>query len=180
MSTGAVSSDPRFPVGKFPRVVSLSEAERSQFIGDIAAAPALFRAAVSGLSAEQLDTPYRDRGWTVRQVIHHVPDSHMNAFIRFKLALTETEPVIKPYDEAAWANLNDAVETPVETSLSLLERLHERWVILLRGISPEDWKRAMVHPEMGRLGLEQVLAIYAWHGKHHTAHVTELRKRMGW
>jgi hypothetical protein len=180
MSTGAAGSDPRFPIGKFPRVETLSEAERNEFIGDIAAAPALFRAAVSGLSREQLDTPYRDGGWTVRQVIHHVPDSHMNAFIRFKLALTEIDPVIKPYDEAAWATLNDAAETPVETSLTLLERLHERWVILLKGISPEAWKRALVHPEMGRLPLEQVLAIYSWHGRHHTAHVTELRKRQGW
>ncbi len=107
------------------------------------------------------------------------PDSHMNAFIRFKLGLTETEPVIKPYDEAAWATLNDASETPVETSLTLLERLHERWLILLRGISAEDWKRAIVHPEMGRLSLEQVLAIYSWHGKHHTAHVTELQEAAG-
>ncbi|HWE52875.1 MAG TPA: putative metal-dependent hydrolase [Bryobacteraceae bacterium] len=180
MSTGAVGTDPRYPVGRFPKVENLTEAERNSFIGEIAAAPALFRAAVAGLSPQQLDTPYREGGWTVRQVIHHVPDSHMNAFIRFKLALTEAEPVIKPYNEAAWATLNDAVETPVETSLTLLERLHERWVILLRGISAEDWKRAMVHPEMGRLPLEQVLAIYAWHGKHHTAHVTELRKRMDW
>ncbi len=116
----------------------------------------------------------------MRQVIHHVPDSHMNAFIRFKLALTETDPVIRPYDEGAWAQLNDAAETPVETSQTLLECLHSRWVVLLRGISSEAWKRRYVHPEMGIVPLETALALYAWHGKHHTAHVTELRKRKGW
>ena len=173
-------SDLRFPIGKFHRPEAVSAEDRIRFIGEITAAPALLRAAVSGLSPQQLDTPYRDAGWTVRQVIHHVPDSHMNAYVRFKLALTETDPVIKAYEEGAWALLSDTAETPVETSLTLLECLQERWAILLNGISPDGWKRAYVHPEMGPVPLETALALYAWHGKHHTAHVTELRKRQGW
>jgi len=175
-----MTDDSRFPIGKFSRPAAVSAEDRTRFIDEIAAAPALLRKAVTGLSPQQLDTPYRDGGWTVRQVIHHVPDSHMNAFIRFKLALTETDPVIRPYDEGAWAQLNDAAETPVETSQTLLECLHSRWVVLLRGISSEAWKRRYVHPEMGIVPLETALALYAWHGKHHTAHVTELRKRKGW
>ena len=173
-------TDPRFPIGKFHRPDVVSEDDRIRFIGEIAAAPALFKAAVSGLSPQQLDTPYRDGGWTVRQVIHHVPDSHMNAYVRFKLALTENAPVIKGYEEAAWALLSDSANTPVETSLTLLTCLQERWTILLNGISANDWKRVYVHPDMGSVPLETALALYAWHGKHHTAHVTELRKRQGW
>ena len=147
--------------------------DRARYIETIASAPARLRAAVTGLSAAQLDTPYREGGWTVRQVIHHVPDSHMNAYIRFKLALTETDPVIKPYDEAAWARLNDIADTPVETSLALLDALHQRWVILMRGMSEEEWKRryhaSRVWP--GAMPLEHTLALYAWHCDHHIAHV---------
>jgi hypothetical protein len=124
------------------------------------------------MSASQLDTPYREGGWTARQVIHHVPESHMNAYIRFKLALTETDPVIKPYDEAAWARLGDIALTPVETSLALLESLHQRWVILMRAMSDEGWRKRYIHPEYGRTQtLEYTLALYAWHCDHHIAHV---------
>ena len=173
-------SDPRFPIGKFSFPGSVTEADRAAFINDIEQAPAKLRAAVAGLSPQQLDTPYRDGGWTVRQVAHHVPDSHMNAYVRYKLALTEDVPTIKPYEEARWANLADTKSTPIEVSLVLLENLHDRWVRLLRSLGPEDWKREFRHPEMGVVTLERNLALYSWHGKHHVAHVTELRKKMGW
>jgi len=173
-------SDPRYPIGKFSFPGAVSESDRTAFIGNIAEAPAKLRAAVAGLSAQQLDTPYREGGWTVRQVAHHVPDSHMNAYVRYKLALTEDVPTIKPYEEARWANLADTQSTPIEVSLVLMDNLHDRWVRLLRSLGPSDWKREFRHPEMGVVSLERNLALYAWHGKHHVAHVTELRKRMGW
>jgi uncharacterized damage-inducible protein DinB len=133
------------------------------------------RAAVAGLSQEQLDTPYRPGGWTVRQVVHHVPDSHLNSYVRFKLALTEDAPTIKPYDEALWAQLPDAAATPIETSLALLEALHHRWVRMLESTSETDFLRAFRHPEIGMIRLDQNLAMYAWHGKHHVAHITSRR-----
>ena len=173
-------SDPRFPIGKFHYEGSPSEGLRLQFISEVEQAPAALRAAVRGLSPQQIETPYRDGGWTIRQVIHHVPESHMNAFIRFKLALTESEPTIKPYDEKLWADLPDVRAVPPEVSLALLEALHVRFVGLLRTLKPEDWKRTFRHPEMGVVPLEKNLALYAWHGRHHTAHITELRKRMKW
>ncbi len=163
--------DPRYPIGCFQFPQSVSATEREDFLLRLVGAPARLRVAVTGLSEKQLETPYREGGWTVRQVIHHVPDSHMNSYVRFKLALTENEPTIKPYDEAAWASLKDSAETPVETSLLLLESLHERWVTLLRGLTEEQWARTMRHPEIGLLRLDQVLALYAWHGDHHTAHI---------
>jgi hypothetical protein len=163
---------PQYPVGKFRAPESISPEDRARHIETIAAAPAGLRAAVCAASIQQLDTPYREGGWTVRQVVHHVPESHMNAYIRFKLALTETDPVVKPYDEAAWARLNDISVTPVETSLTLLEALHQRWVILMRGMSEDDWKRKYIHPDHGRAQtLEYTLALYAWHCDHHIAHV---------
>jgi len=173
-------TDPRFPIGKFSFSGSTTDADRQQFIAQIEQTPAALRAAVKGLSPQQIETPYRDGGWTVRQVVHHVPESHMNAFVRFKLALTEDEPTIKPYLEDRWANLPDVPSTPIEVSLALLEPLHDRWVRLLRSLQPEDWKRTFRHPELGVVSLEKNLALYAWHGRHHTAHITELRKRMGW
>jgi hypothetical protein len=173
-------SDPRFPIGKFHYEGTPSADQRRKFIGEIEQTPAAIRAAIQGLSPKQLDTPYRDGGWTVRQVVHHVPESHMNAYIRFKLALTEDEPTIKPYAEDRWARLPDVQTTAVEISLALLENLHARWVVLLRGLQEAEWKRTFVHPEMGVVSLEKNLALYAWHGKHHTAHITELRKRMQW
>jgi DinB superfamily len=175
-----VTQDLRYPVGKFQRPQSLSDAQRTDAIDAIAATPAKLRAAVRGLNESQLDTPYRPDGWTVRQVVHHVPDSHANAYTRFKLALTEDVPTIKPYDENAWAKLGDVRSTPIETSLVLLESLHDRWVRLLRSIAPADFDRRLKRPENGEMNLHQLLALYAWHGDHHVAHVANLRARSGW
>lgn len=172
--------DFRYPVGKFRFPQSVSREELAIHIDQIAEAPARLRAAVAGLSDAQLDTPYRPGGWTVRQVAHHVPDSHLNSYVRFRLALTEDEPVIKPYDEARWAELSDARAMPVEPSLLLLESLHARWVPLLRSLSGEDWRRSFRHPELGLVTLENNAALYAWHSRHHAAHITALRERMGW
>jgi uncharacterized damage-inducible protein DinB len=180
ISEQTVQEDLRYPIGKFERVSNLRPEQRGQFIAAIAETPARLAAAVAGLNREQLDTPYRPEGWTVRQLIHHIPDSHMNAFIRFKLALTEDEPTIKPYDEALWAELRDAKETPTQVSLALLENLHTRWVILLRSLAPADWARKFRHPEIGTMTLDDLLALYAWHGRHHVAHITALRNRNGW
>jgi uncharacterized damage-inducible protein DinB len=173
--------DLRYPIGKFEFAGSLSAADRTSCIDRIAAAPAALRAAVAGLTDAQLDTPYRPQGWTVRQVVHHVPDSHMNAYTRFRLALTEPMPTIKPYEEARWAELPDARSAPVAISLALLDALHIRWVLLLREMGRDDWSRKLVHPEHGReMSLDELLALYSWHGEHHVAHVTRLRERMGW
>jgi hypothetical protein len=172
--------DPRYPIGKFEMPTQITPQRRSEAIDEIASTPKKLRAAVAGLDDAQLDTPYRDGGWTVRQVVHHVPESHMNAYVRFKLALTEDEPTIKPYMEDRWAGTADVQATPLEVSLAMLEPLHDRWVRLLRTLKPADWKRTFRHPELGTVSLEKNLALYAWHGKHHTAHITELRKKMGW
>jgi hypothetical protein len=176
-----MNDDLRYPIGKFKYQGPPNEEQRKQMIADIERTPAALRSAANGLSAQQLDTPYREGGWTVRQVIHHMPDSHMNAYVRFKLALTEQDPTIKPYAEDLWAKWPDNQSTPIEVSLALLEALHRRWAYLLGSLGPEDWKRNFRHPEAERLvPLEKNLAIYSWHGKHHVAHITELRKRMGW
>ena len=171
--------DPRYPVGKFAWPETISRPELEAAIVEIAALPAQLRAAVEGLSAEQLDTPYREGGWNVRQVVHHVPDSHMNSYVRFKLALTENEPVIKPYDEAAWARLADS-KAAIEPSLELLEALHKRWVTLMRSMSDQHWQLRFTHPERGPMRLDIAAALYAWHSRHHLAHVTRLRERRGW
>jgi hypothetical protein len=164
--------DPRYPIGRFIVPVSMSAQDRNRCIEIISSAPGRLRATVNQLSPEKLDTPYRDGGWTVRQVIHHIPDSHMNAYVRFKLALTETDPVIKPYDEAAWAGLKDVDSAQIETSLSLLEHLHRRWVVLMLGMSESDWKKRYIHPQHGNaVPLDEVVASYAWHGDHHIAHI---------
>jgi len=172
--------DLSYPIGKFEWKGENGAEERAPLIGRIAALPADFNAAVKGLSPAQLDTPYRPGGWTVRQVVHHVADSHMNAFIRFKLALTEEQPTIKPYNQAAWADLADARSAPVELSLALVDSLHSRWATLLRAMKPEDFARVFKHPERGLMTLDHNLAMYAWHGAHHTAHITSLRRREGW
>jgi uncharacterized damage-inducible protein DinB len=163
--------DPRYPIGQFEAPEHISAEDRSRYIEIVASAPGRLREAVSGLSPGQLDTPYRRGGWTIRQVVHHVPDSHMNMYIRFKCALTETDPAIKPYDEAAWARLSDSVETPIEVSLTMLDCLHRRWVVLMRGMPEQDWKRRYIHPESGTMPLDRVLALYAWHSNHHIAHI---------
>lgn len=172
--------DLRYPIGKFTFTENLSDKEREQRIAAITEAPVNLRTAVSGLTDEQLETPYRPGGWTVRQVVHHVFDSHLNSYTRFRLALTEDEPLIKPYDEAAWAELIDAKTAPVEVSLTLLEALHNRWVMLLHSLSPSDWQRTFRHPELGLVSLEKNAQLYAWHGKHHVAHINNLRQREGW
>jgi uncharacterized damage-inducible protein DinB len=173
-------SDLSYPIGKFHFDGPLTEEQKKSAIDEIAETPANLRLAVTDLSQAQLDTPYRPGGWTVRQVVHHVPDSHMNAYIRYKLALTEDEPTIKPYAEDRWAELADTKATPIDVSLTMLESLHERWVRLLRSLQPDDWKRTFRHPALGLMPLEKNLALYAWHGKHHVAHITALRKRESW
>ena len=172
--------DLRYPTGKLSIDPNPTPATRRACIAAIASAPAELRAAVHGLTDRQLDTPYRPGGWTVRQVVHHVPDSHMNAYIRFKLALTEDSPTIKPYDEAAWAQIADSVETPIETSLTMLDALHGRWVILLEAMQEADFKRPLTHPERGLVSNDWLLQVYAWHGAHHVGHITRLRDREAW
>jgi uncharacterized damage-inducible protein DinB len=173
-------SDPRFPIGKFSYEGPMTAEQKAKFLDDVEQTPARLRAAVAGLSESQLDTPYRDGGWTVRQVVHHVPDSHMNSYIRCKLALTEENPTIKPYMEDLWAELPEAKSAPIEMSLSLLENLHRRWMLLLRNLKPQEWKRTFRHPELGPMPLEKNLALYSWHGRHHVAHITALRESKGW
>jgi len=175
-----MATDLRYPIGPFKFDGDATPARRAARIADIAATPAALRAAVRGLSDPQLDTLYRLGGWTVRQVVHHVPDSHMNAYIRMKLCVTEDSPTIKPYDEKAWAELPDGREGSIDGSLTLLELLHERWVRFLRGLPDGAFERTVMHPESGVWSLDRLVAMYAWHGKHHTAHVTALRERMGW
>ena len=185
MSTPAATTtssgpDLRYPIGKAERTPSLSPAERRAAVDAIAAAPAMLRAAVSGLRDSQLDTPYRPGGWTVRQVVHHVADSHLNAYTRFRFALTEDNPTIKPYDEAKWAELTDARALPISVSLALLDALHERLVHLLRATPDADFARSLEHPDNGRMTLDSLVGTYSWHGRHHTAHVTALRDQMKW
>jgi uncharacterized damage-inducible protein DinB len=181
MTATAQMADRQYPVGKFDWNTPLSEADYPRFIAEIAEAPAALRSAVAGLSRDQLETRYRPGGWNVMQVVHHVPDSHINAYCRFKLALTEDEPTIKPYDQEKWAELPDSQRVPIDVSLDLLDALHQRWVALLRSMDTADFNRGLRHPEHGRvLTLAQMLALYAWHGRHHVGHITSLRKREGW
>ena len=172
--------DRRYPIGPYEPPNEVTPAMRTLAVQEIAALPAAVRAATQGLNDAKLDTPYRDGGWTVRQVVHHIADSHMNAYVRCRLALTEPEPTIKPYEESAWAQLQDAAHSPIDVSLHLLEPLHERWVTLLGSVNPEDFARTFRHPDHGVRTLDWMLFLYAWHGKHHTAHITELKKQKGW
>lgn len=176
-----MSDSLRYPLGKFSAPNQVSEDERQQYIVDIAHLPQQVAKAVDGLINAQLDTPYRDEGWTVRQVVHHLPDSHLNAYMRFRLALTEDNPTILPYREDQWAELSDARKARIEPSLQLLEALHQRWVMLLQSLTDEDFARTYVHPEQEKpVRLDIALANYVWHGKHHLAHVTTLKERKGW
>jgi hypothetical protein len=175
-----MTADLRYPVGKFEKVDKLTEAERATCIAQIEEMPARLAAAVAGLNTAQLDTPYRPGGWTVRQLVHHIADSHMNAFTRFKLALTENEPTIKTYEEALWAELADTRTPPIESSMAIIENLHTRWVILLRSLGPSDWPRKFRHPEWGAATVDFLLAQYSWHSRHHVAHITSLRERNAW
>jgi hypothetical protein len=172
----------RFPIGRFSWSEDPSnEQKRSQQIGVIATFPNELNAAVRGLTEMQLDTAYRPEGWTIRQVVHHCADSHLNSFIRFKLALTEDRPNIKPYDEAAWAELPDSLGMPLHSSLKIIEGVHHRWSVLLGGLDNSGWNRNFIHPEQGReIGLEEYLAFYAWHGIHHLAHINGCKERNGW
>ena len=172
--------DLSYPIGRFQKETNITSERRQTLIDGIARLPVDMRAAVNKLSDQQLDTPYRPGGWTVRQVLHHVPDSHLNAYIRFKLALTESEPTIKPYDEKEWAKLADVRLTPIEVSLSLLENLHARWTLLLRALETAAFARTFRHPDIGLLTLDAQLGLYEWHGRHHVAHITSLRSRLGW
>ena len=173
-------ADPRYPIGPFTPPASVTPEWRRQAIEIIEETPVRFREAVRGLNDDRLSTPYRSGGWTVRQLAHHVPDSHLNAYVRLKLALTEENPTIKPYDEGRWARLPDSDVVPVETSLVLLESIHVRWVALLRSMRDEDFSRQYIHPETGKHDLNYLVALYAWHGRHHTAHITTLRQEKGW
>jgi uncharacterized damage-inducible protein DinB len=170
----------QYPIGKFQFPENISEQDRQTFIQQIAEAPAGLWSAATGLSESQLDTPYREGGWTVRQVVHHVADSHMNALVRFKLAMTEEEPTIKTYDQKGWAELPDAKTAPVVVSLNIVDMVHKRLVTLLRSMTAADFARTMNHPEQGVVTLDRYLSLYAWHGRHHIAHITGLRERMGW
>ena len=171
----------RYPIGRFVRPEEYSDESRRVWTGEIVALPRLAGAAVADLDDRQLDTPYRPGGWTIRQVIHHLPDSHLNAYMRIRLALTEDEPLIRPYFEERWAELPDAREAPVELSLALLEALHARWVVLLRSLDRDAWSRGLVHPEHGRrMTVDEAVALYAWHGRHHVAQIIALRERERW
>jgi uncharacterized damage-inducible protein DinB len=172
--------DPRYPIGEFLAPAVIDASLRAAFVEQLAAAPAALRTAVAGLDAAQLDTPYREGGWTVRQVIHHLPDSHLNAYVRFKLALTEDEPTICPYQEARWAETPEARTGDIAVSLKLLDALHARWVALMRALPAEAFARTFMHPESGRWTLDRLLPLYAWHGRHHVAQITSLRDRTGW
>jgi uncharacterized damage-inducible protein DinB len=181
MTNTATETELRYPVGKFDFEAPINDADYPKLIAAIAETPVALRSAVAGLTRDQLETRYRPGGWTVKQVVHHVPDSHLNAYTRFKLALTEDEPTIKPYDEAAWAELPDSRKVPIEVSLDLLDALHLRWVALLRSMDTAGFNRGFRHPEHGRVvTLKQMLGLYAWHGRHHVAHITSLKKREGW
>ena len=170
----------RYPIGRFTPPQNSTPETRSAQIEILRSLPDALQSAISGLGLAQLDTPYREGGWTVRQLIHHIADSHANSFIRFKLALTEDWPTVKPYDEKAWAELSDSRDVPVGVSMQLIAALHTRWVTLLESLGEADFQRGYIHPESGRQNLAHVLALYAWHSRHHTAHITNLRTRMSW
>jgi len=172
-----MSDDLRFPIGQPELRQHLTPEQRLPLIENIAQMPRRLSAAVAGLSATQLDTPYRPGGWTVRQVVHHLADSHMNAFVRFKLALTEDAPTVKTYEEARWAETADAKTPPIELSMALVQNLHARWVLLMRSLSEKDWARKLMHPERGVVTLDENLCLYSWHSRHHVAHITALRER---
>ena len=179
-TTASPATDLRYPIGRLQRTPSLTTEQRTASIRAIAELPTKLRAAVEGLSDHQLDTPYRPDGWTVRQLVHHVADSHMHAFARTRYALAERDVTITPYDESAWAELADMRKMSVQPSLALLDGLHARWAYLLEAIPVEDYARTIQHPANGRMTVDDIIGVYDWHGRHHTRHVTALRERMGW
>jgi uncharacterized damage-inducible protein DinB len=173
-------SDPRYPIGEFKRQPDYSPEARLELIERLKTAPSSLRRAIQDLSDAQLETPYREGSWTVRQVAHHIPDSHLNAYTRVKLALTEDRPIIKPYDEEAWAQLEDTKRVPLEVSVALLEAVHTRWIAIFQSLSESQWKLEYLHPVNGAMSLEATLASYVWHGEHHIAQITALCQRQGW
>jgi len=172
-------TDERFPIGPFATEAPTSEKRRA-WIREIEETPDRVRKAIEGLTPEQLDTPYREGGWTIRQVVHHLADSHINSFVRFKLALTEDEPTVRDYDEKQWAETVDATDAPLDVSLDLLESLHKRWIFLLESLTANEFQKKFKHPERGLMTLDTNLQLYAWHGRHHVAHIEALRNREGW
>jgi uncharacterized damage-inducible protein DinB len=176
----SVAQDPRYPIGPFEPAPPPGAAQRLLLVEQLALAPGEFRAVVADLTQGQLDTPYRPGGWTVRQVVHHLADAQMNWYVRTKLALTEDQPIVRPYDEARWAETEEALRGPVEPSLQVLDGLYQRWTALFRSLTEEQWTRRMVHPERGTFQLDTTLPMHVWHGRHHTAHITSLRKCMTW
>jgi uncharacterized damage-inducible protein DinB len=178
-TAAVVNEDLRYPVGEFDKNIEITPEKRLEFIQTIKDLPEKLAEAVAGLSEEQLDTPYRPKGWTVRQTVHHVADSHINSLCRFKLAMTEENPTIRPYFEDRWAELADS-RLPVEVSLKIIEGIHRRWVVLLESLTDEDFQKPLIHPESGAWTVDGFLALYAWHSRHHTAHITKLRERRGW
>lgn len=172
--------DLRFPIGNFNPPETIPTEMRDDFIQTIEELPAKLRAVVSDLTDEQLDTPYRPEGWTVRQLVHHIADSHINSFCRFKLGLSEDSPTIKPYDEAVWANMTDSKNAPIDLSLNIIDGVHARWTMILKSMTRNDFERKINHPERGTMSLNAMLALYDWHSRHHTAHITRLRQRNGW
>jgi uncharacterized damage-inducible protein DinB len=175
-----MEDDLRYPMGQFHWEGPATAADRAVAVEDIADFPARLKAALTGLSDEQIDTPYRPGGWTVRQLVHHLADSHLNAYARLRLGLTESEPSIKTWEEKDWAELPDARSAPVDASVVLLQGLHERWDLLLRAMSDADFERNLRHPDRGLMSLDLLTRLYGWHGRHHVAHITALRRRMGW
>ena len=174
------AEDIRYPIGKWVRKATVDADDCAAMIQQIAAAPAEIAAAVNGLNDGQLDTPYRDGGWSPRQIVHHIADSHMNAYTRFKLGITEDNPTIKPYDEQLWSETVDAKTAPVDVSLPIIDGVHRRWVQFLRSLDGKALARTIQHPVNGPMTLTDLLQLYSWHGKHHTAHITGLRQRNGW
>jgi uncharacterized damage-inducible protein DinB len=174
-----MSEDVRFPNGKFDKNTNVTPELREEFVQTIAQLPANLEQTISGLSDAQLDTPYRPEGWTVRQTVHHIADSHLNSFVRFKLALTEDVPTIRPYAEDRWAKLADS-RLPIDASLKIIEGVHARWIAILRSMTEADFQKQLNHPDSGAWTLEKMLALYGWHSRHHTAHITKLRERNNW
>jgi uncharacterized damage-inducible protein DinB len=178
--SNAAEEAARYPAGRYHPQAQVTTQNRAQWLDELAELPDKLKQAIAGLSDEQLDAPYRAGGWTSRQVVHHLADSHMNSYMRFRHAVTEDAPVIKPYDEARWADLTDAKSAPVDSSLGILQHLHARWILLLRGFGDAEFARVFVHPERGEVRLDTALGLYAWHGRHHVAQIVGLRKRNGW
>jgi hypothetical protein len=175
-----MTDDVRYPVGACEWPADITGEEKRRHLLDIAELPAKLREAVAGVAPQHLDIPYREGGWTIRQIVHHIPDSHMNSYVRFKLALTEDQPIIKPYDEKLWAEMAEARTAPIEMSLAMVDALHGRWSLMLQNMTDADFERSIIHSEIGALKLKSMVAGYGWHCRHHVAQIVATRRRMGW